>query len=652
MRLFIVPFLLFFITSFSYAEELLEFNESEAINFNALGNQESNILYQPHFQECFDRGNQALRTGKIDEAIQWLQRAIQEKPNAPQSHFNLGIAYETKGDINKAIEAYKDAILQRLDYPKAHNQLAKLLQQKGEIDQAIIHFEQASRFDPKLSEPAITAARLLVEKERYKEAIPHFEKAIQLIPTDIQLAFEYANALNTINETEKALTVYEKLLEKRPHDSGILYNTAYTLKKLGRIDNALHYYQATLQKNPHHVEAHFSLGLAYLAQGDFKKGWPEYEWRWQRNTQQMKRNFRQPQWDGTPLQGKTILLHAEQGLGDTLQFIRYAKLVKEQYGGTVIVAVQKPLLDIISRCCPYIDQVTLLSQLPAHFDVHAPLMSLPLILGTHLETVPVEIPYIIPDPTLVGQWHEKLKNDSNLKIGICWQGNSKYSTPFLRAVVAAKSLAMQKFAPLAAIPGISLYSLQRETGIEQLQHMSEGFNLHIFDQDFDQTNGRFMDTAAVMKQLDLVITIDTSTAHLAGAIGIPVWVMLPEPADWRWMFKRTDSPWYPKNMRLFRQPSSGDWDTVIATISHELKQFVTQKKDTSPLPIHPSVTDPSPLHTKLALISSKLKKQCAILMTLSASDDNKQFIKTVSVIHHLAQMRKKLQFKINILERE
>jgi tetratricopeptide (TPR) repeat protein len=428
------------------------------------------------------------------------------------------------------------------------------------------------------TDTAITTARTFVERGEYHKAIPYFEQALQAHPDNVQFLFEYANALNTINNTQKALDIYLQLLKYRPTDSAILYNTAYTFKKLGHLDQAMPYYEKTLQQNPQHAEAHFSLGLALLMKGDFDRGWQEYEWRWKRNTQLMPRNFNKPLWDGSSLHGKTILIHAEQGLGDTFQFIRYVKIVKEQYHGTVLVAVQRPLFDIISRCCPYIDQVTTLDHIPSTFDVHIPLMSLPLILKTKEDTIPHDIPYIIPDQTLIASWEKKLAQDTSFKVGLCWQGNSNYSTLFLRAVVAAKSINVNMFAPLSTIPGVTFYSLQKETGMDQLATLHENFKLITFDEDFDKNNGRFMDTAAVMKNLDLIITVDTSIAHLTGALGVPVWVMLPEPADWRWMLNRSDSPWYPCNMRLFRQSASGDWETVIKTMTYELQKLVTQKK--------------------------------------------------------------------------
>lgn len=626
--------------------QISAFTENKEIKFEDLAEQEVSLMYdkRSELERYFDAGVEAFRKSNVDEAIRLFEKAIKSEPNSPQPYYNLGIAYETKGDIDKAIEAHKDAILHMLDYPKSHAELGRLLQSKGDIDNAITHYQQALRYDPNMTHLAITVARLLAEKERFKESVPYFEIAAKKSPDDIQIRFEYANAMNTCNQTEKALAEYLELLKVRPNDSGILYNVAYTYKKLGMIDESMPYYEKTLRIKPDHGEAHFSLGLTYLSKGDFKNGWAEYEYRWNRGSMP-PREFKQPQWDGSMLNGKIIFIHAEQGLGDTFQFIRYAKVVKEKYKGIVVVAVQKPLETLIARCCPYIDRVMNLDYMPHHFDYHIPMLSLPYVLKTEIETIPCTDPYIFPDQKLVAEWKEKLSADKNFKIGICWQGNSAYSTPFLRAVVAAKSFSVNKFAPLSHVPGVTIYSLQKETGVNQLQTLTKKFKLVTFDESFDNEHGRFMDTVAVMKNLDLVITVDTSICHLAGALGVPVWVMIPEPPDWRWMLKRTDCPWYPHNMRLFRQQTVGDWDSVIKTVAQELDTIVNG----TPLPaaqptLLPAPIEPEPillptLSAEHDLLTHKIQQLCLVLEKEKASPDNNNFMQTLRSIYLLDSMR-------------
>ena len=279
-----------------------------------------------------------------------------------------------------------------------------------------------------------------------------------------------------------------------------------------------------------------------------------------------------PLWDGSSLDNKTILLHAEQGLGDTFQFVRYAQILKQRYAVKIILASQDPLIHLL-RLCPYLDQVVSLFERLPHHDVQVPLMSVPFILKTRLDSVPTPIPYLYSDTNLTRDFKNKL-HGSAFKIGICWQGNSNYSTHFLRTAVAAKSVQLQQFLPLLNLDNVMVYNLQKMTGEEQTDAIRNYKSFICFDKDFDGSHGRFMDTAAVMRNLDLMITVDTSIAHLAGGLGIPTWVLLPEPADWRWMINRTDTPWYP-TMRLFRQPKTGDWESVIAEIVRELKKLMS-----------------------------------------------------------------------------
>lgn len=628
------------------------------------------------FSDAFSLGNQAFKNGDYLLATEKFNEASGHDPAAHQPYFNLGLVYEQLNEDDKAIGMYRKAIEINPCYAKAYERLGTLLQRKELIDEALVNYQFAIDYDPTKIDLALELARLLCNKEKFSESLKYYAMVFKAKPNDIVMRFEYANALNTCNYTQEALDHYLQLLKVRPNDSSILYNTAYTYKKLGNLAEAMPYYNAALKEKPDHAEAHFSLGLAYLTEGDFEKGWPKYEWRWQRGTQLSPRELKQPQWDGTPLNGKKILLHAEQGLGDTFQFIRYAKVVKEQYGGEVIVAVQQPLHVFAIRCCPYIDKVIPLSHIyNQECDVQIPLMTLPLLFKTTQATIPTTIPYLFPEPVLVTYWGMKLAADKNFKVGICWQGNSKYSSPFLRSVVAAKSLALEKFRPLLQTPGVSFYSLQKQTGEEQLQ-LSD-LNIKTFDADFDDKHGRFMDTAAVMKHLDLVITIDTSISHLAAALGIPVWIMIPEPPDWRWMLDRDDTPWYPNMMRLFRQPKVGDWDSVVATLTQELQRVlktkapliecrkkpqsatintpqahtsksVEKQKETSNTKNSSSTR--TQLEDELNVINKKLAGMSQTIKNNDTSPDNELFMKNIRTFYMLTEMRSQLKEKISALE--
>jgi tetratricopeptide (TPR) repeat protein len=526
--------------------------------------------------ELFNQATQLLQSGKVDEAIEQYKLTLQHDASIPQAYFNLGIAYTTKNNVQDAIDCFTKAIEHKADYTKAHLQLAKALQKKGLTSQAAAHYERVLELEPQNAEARQAVASIYSEEHKFDQAIAHLRETVRLKPDNVDAVFSLANALNTAHHTQEALVYYFQCLTKRPENTSIMYNIAYTLKKLGRLAEAMPFYSAVLEKEPNHASAHFSRGLAYLVTGDWERGWSDYEWRWKQEGKSEKpRGISQSMWNGSDVRGKTVFLHSEQGLGDTFQFIRYAQLIKKM-GATIIVSVQPALKDIISQC-PYIDKVISMTEPNPQFDEHAPLLSLPLILKTTPKTVPSVVPYLFAKQELITQWRDKLAHDKNFRIGICWQGNDKYSTSFLRAAVKAKSMSLATLFPLSKVPGITLYNLQKETGTDQLQGLPSDFNLVSFDADFDGKNGRFMDTAAVIMNLDLVISIDTSICHIAAGLGVPTWNMLPNPPDWRWMLERTDTPWY-KNMKLFRQPRPGDWENVMQEIIRELPTMVSQKE--------------------------------------------------------------------------
>jgi hypothetical protein len=302
--------------------------------------------------------------------------------------------------------------------------------------------------------------------------------------------------------------------------------------------------------------------MALLLKGDFKNGWKEYEWRWEAKCFISKKfHFSKPFWDGGDITGRTILLHAEQGLGDTIQFVRYVSLV-ERMGAKVITACQKELKSLLVKSKLFGTVVSFQDPIP-EFDIHCPLMSLPFTLLTSIETIPAEIPYITADSELISRWRERIQPDHSFKIGVVWSGNPKYKKNRVR------SCSLETFSPLAEHNEITFYSLQKGDAAEQAKNPSN--NMKLVDLT-DEIND-FSDTAAFIEHLDFIITVDTAVAHLAGAMGKPVWTLLPFVPDWRWMLDREDSPWYP-TMKLFRQTSPGDWDSVIMRIKEELKEFL------------------------------------------------------------------------------
>jgi len=537
----------------------------------------SYVDYQS-FESLVTLANGYFTTEQYEEAIAFYKQALALNPTCAQIFFNLGQALYYAQKYPEALYAFKKTIHYNKNHERAYVQIAKIMIDVKQPKDAIEPLKKALFINANNPDARLLLVRLYNDKHLFNQSINILLEGLKLEPGHINLRFELGNTYNLINKLEESLAIYQELNQELPNNPSILYNIGFTHKKLGDIEKSLPYYSKTLELNPNHTEAVFSLGLAYLMIGDFEKGWHGYEWRYNRPSQGSLRSYSQPRWDGSDLQGKTILIHAEQGLGDTFQFIRYTKMIKEEkHATTIIAAVQKPLVTLIKEC-KNIDHVISLEDTPPQFDVQIPMLSLPYVLKTRIDTVPCEIPYLYADENLVQLWKEKLSTDKNFKIGICWQGNDNYATPLLRTTVAQKSVHPKEFAPISQVPGVSLYSLQKITGTDQLKELPETMNIITFDGDFDQSNGRFMDTAAVIKNLDLVITVDTSVSHLASALGTPTWIMLPNPSDWRWMINRNDSPWYPQITRLFKQPTPGDWQSMIKKVAEELQKHITKEQ--------------------------------------------------------------------------
>jgi Tfp pilus assembly protein PilF len=443
-------------------------------------------------------------------------------PTAPAALFHRGRALQAQGRLEDAVACYRESLRLNPASAAALNNLGDALTQLGQWQEAEAVLREALRLKADFPEAHNNLGIALARLGRLPEAESHHRESLRLNPSS-------ASAHN---------------------------NLGNVLREQGKFVEGLASLEQAIRLRPDHAEAHRNRGLTLLLLGDWERGWPEYEWR--RHCKEFPSPpGRLPLWDGSPLGGRTILLRAEQGLGDTLHFIRYAPLV-QQRGGRVVVACQPLLLRLLSGAAGIDQLLTTESEVAA--DVWLPLPSLPGIFGTTPTTVPALVPYLSADPTLVAAWRERWTDLRGLKIGIVWQGNPNYSGDRWRSV------RLSEFAPLAEVPNIHLFSLQMGVGREQIPPLAERFGLL----DLSASLTDFMDTAAVMKNLDLVITVDTAVAHLAGALAVPVWVALPWPPEWRWLLEREDSPWYP-SMRLFRQSARGNWEEVFARIATALR---------------------------------------------------------------------------------
>ncbi|MDZ4125828.1 MAG: tetratricopeptide repeat protein, partial [Hydrogenophaga sp.] len=393
----------------------------------------------------------------IDQAIEQYKKTVDIKNDTPSAHYNLAVCFEKKEQKDIATKHFKEAIRQNPSYTDAYLRIGTLLKNQKKYAEALTFFEQGLHATPNSLDLLNATAGLLKDLNRFEDAINYYRIACEQNPRNLTCLLELGNTLNMMNRWPEALECYKKILEIRPNTHEVLYNFGYTLKKMGRVQEALEVYDKVLQMSPNYPHARFSRSLGYLSLGDFNRGWPEYEWRWQAYNESPKK-YPQPVWDGSNPAGKTILVYAEQGLGDTFQFIRYAKCIKDQ-GGRVIAEVQKPLKKLLSLC-PYLDAVFTPQEKKPDFDAHIAMMSLPLAYKTEINTVPAEIPYLFARPDLVELWKNKLAEDKNFKIGLCWQGNPFYSSQFLRQAVAGKSMHVKTLLPLGSVKGITLYSLQ------------------------------------------------------------------------------------------------------------------------------------------------------------------------------------------------
>lgn len=431
--------------------------------------------------------------------------------------------------------------------------------QAGRLAQAEQLYRQILQQQPNSIQALHRLGILASQVGKHEQAIPFFQKVLALAPNFPEAHFNLASALQKQDKIEDAIAHYQRGLALNPSYPEVYLNFGAALKAQGRLENAIASYQQALILKPNYPKARYNLALALLQHGELRQGFTEYEWRWQL-PHNPPRNFSQPLWDGSNLQGKRILLHAEQGLGDTIQFIRYAPFVASR-GGYVIVECQAPLIQLL-QTVPGIHQLVAQGETLPQFDVHVPLLSLPHCLDTTLETIPTQIPYVSPPAS----HHLKLDAPQGtlLKVGIAWAGSPK--NPNNRH----RSLDLAYFSTLFDIPGVAFYSLQKELPAAELARLAD-YKGRI--QDLSNQLHDFTDTAAVVLQLDLVITVDTSIAHLAGALGKSAWVLLNFDPDWRWLIGRETSPWYP-SIRLFRQDSPGNWQDVFARVAESLSALV------------------------------------------------------------------------------
>jgi tetratricopeptide (TPR) repeat protein len=478
-------------------------------------------------------GMVACQTGRHALAVALISKAISINANIAKYHCNLGNALWHQGRLSEAAACCRDALHLLPDLPEAHNNLGLVLRDQGRSDAAIECYREALRLNPDFPEAHNNLGVMLRDQGQLDEALVCQHRALELRP-------EFPEAHN---------------------------NLGNVLRDQGWLDGAVASYRTALDLAPDLPDGHFNLALALLSRGDMAAGWREHEWRWK--TPQMigdRRDFSQPRWRGEAAEGRTLLIHAEQGYGDTLQFCRYARLAAAN-GLRVIMEVQKPLVRLLNGV-PGVDLVVATGEQLPEFNLHCPMLSMPLAFGTTVATIPGAADYLSADEAISATWRARLAAMPNRgrRIGLVWAGDSRSYSPSLAAQDRRRSLAPDQLTPLFEVSGLHFFSLQK-IGAKPPDDLPLT--------DFMDEMTDFADTAALVANLDLVISVDTAVAHLAAALGKPVWLLDRFDSCWRWLTGRRDSPWYP-TLRIYRQPHAGDWDSVLAEVVRDLRDIAGQ----------------------------------------------------------------------------
>ncbi len=549
-----------------------------------------------HARALYLLGSVLAQQGRNSEAVTWLDKALTVQPAQAQALSHRGVALKELGRVREALADYDAALALRPDYPEALNNRAVALQTLERWDDAIADCRAALALRPDYMEALNNLGLACRKAERWEEASAAFNQALELQPGNADAGNNLGLVLLTQRDFAGALGRFDAVLDKDPNCVPALNSRGLALKELGRLDEARACLEQALERQPDYNEVQINLGTCWMAEnrmeealaatdlalardpehagahwnralilltlGDWARGWPEYEWRFQ-SQMVTPPAWDTPRWDGTPLAGRTLLVHAEQGLGDTLQFARCCARISRDGGQVVLECV--PTLHPLMQACQGIDRVVAPAlpdePAPAH-DVHIPLMSLPGLLG--IAPMEYDVSYLRAPACSVQKWQAGLKRNASdtpqaLKVGLIWAGNPKHKNDHNR------SCRLSDWASLAGVPGAVFYSLQKGAPEAELADTSAEWRPIPLGPLLED----FADTAGAMQAMDLILTVDTSPAHLAGALGVPVWTLLPFTPDWRWLLEREDTPWYP-TMRLFRQTKPGDWGSVLARVTAEL----------------------------------------------------------------------------------
>jgi tetratricopeptide (TPR) repeat protein len=508
----------------------------------------------------FQSGVRLHGSGRLQEAEQVYRQILAAAPGHAESLHMLGVIALQCGQPQPALSCIEQAIAIKPSVAMFHVNRAAALLALRRLDDALAACRTALRTRQSCAEAHQVLGHILSDLGRPEEAIAAYGDALRYKPDLPDLYNNLGLALRQAHRPDEALAAFQQAVKRAPRDAQAHSNLAGMLKETAHLAGSEAKYREALRLQPDDPVLHLNLGVVLLLAGRFAEGWQEYEWRFRAGAARLPPST-QPLWTGEDLAGRTLLIRAEQGLGDTIQFCRYLPLAVRR--GRVVFEAQPGLKRLLHNVLVDVPAVNVGDPLP-RFDVYCPLLSLPRLLGMEAPLPP----YLTAEPGLVAEWRHRIGTEG-CKIGIAWQGNPA------AAAERGRSIPLREFLPLAGIPGVRLISLQKHHGLEQLADAPRELRIERLGEAFDAGPDAFVDTAAAMQCLDVVITSDTAVAHLAGALGRPVWVGLQHVPDWRWLLEGEGCRWYP-TMRLFRQSSPGDWGSVMARIAERLGMSETR----------------------------------------------------------------------------
>jgi tetratricopeptide (TPR) repeat protein len=523
---------------------------------DALASYDRALGVRPNFAEALsNRGNALKAVNRLEDALESYDQALALRPDYVEVLYNRGNTLKELKRLEDAVESYDRAVSSCPHYAEAFSNRGAALEELGRLEDALKSYDRAVALRADFAEALSNRGNILKALGRFDQALGSYDRALATHPHHVEVLYNRGVTLQELQRFTDAVDSYDRALAVRPHHAEALSNRGVALQELQRFADALESYNLALAARPNYAEAQWNKALLLLLNGSFADGWLGYESR-RRMASWAARGLDGTEWSGDKLAGQRLLLYAEQGLGDTIQFARYAPLAAAR-GARVILEVQAPLKSLLAGL-PGVEVVLANGDPLPPFDLHCPLLSLPLLFGTRRETIPASVPYIHVAADRCDGWRRSLPRDAAV-IGLVWSGNPKSSKDRQR------SIPFEKFAPLLEVPGVQFVSLQKDARPADARALRE--QRKVIDLGMDLKD--FSDTAAVISQLDMVVTVDTAVAHVAGAMGKPVWIILPYVPDFRWLLDCTESPWYP-SARLFRKSRGKDWDEVISHVTSEL----------------------------------------------------------------------------------